>query len=152
MARCSANSTFTKPWRPPRHECRRFLLRYTRASPCLVASAGSCFSERPDCTNSPQANKQYPRSKTLIAPTISALYSYPHSTHSNRACVWRFSVTQSGHVRLVWRGGTASTSPPSQAARIAGVAWTRISPGSGSTCSGRTWHGRFSPALLRSCQ
>jgi hypothetical protein len=49
---------------------RGFLRRY--AVTCAVASVGSCFTEWPDCADSPQANKRYPRSKTLIAPTTSA--------------------------------------------------------------------------------
>jgi hypothetical protein len=39
-----------------------------------------------------QANKRYPRSKMLLAPTISALYSYPHRTQRNRAWVVRLAA------------------------------------------------------------
>ena len=54
---------------------RGFLRRYTRASSPVVASVGSCFTERLTSATSPQANKRCPRSKILIAPTTSALFS-----------------------------------------------------------------------------
>src|SRR5260370_29429420 len=80
-----------------------------------VASAGSCFAERPDCTGSPQAKTACPAAKTLIAPTWSALFSYPHDTHAKSAWVWRFSRDmwpQHGHVWLVYAAGTATNAPP----------------------------------------
>jgi predicted RNase H-like HicB family nuclease len=43
-----------------------------QAQAAKVASVGSCFIERPNCTDSPQANKRCPRSKIFIAPTTSA--------------------------------------------------------------------------------
>ncbi|WP_346380178.1 hypothetical protein, partial [Acidithiobacillus sp.] len=62
-----------------------------------------------------QANRACPALKTLIAPTTSAFSSKPHSMHSNRAWVLRFSAEtcpQHRQVRLVFRGGTAMSQPP----------------------------------------
>jgi len=62
-----------------------------------------------------QANRACPALRTLIAPTTSAFSSKPHPTHSNLACVRRFSADtcpQHGQVRLVYCGGTATSQPP----------------------------------------
>jgi len=51
----------------------------------------------------------------FTAPTKSALAENPHSTQTNFACVLRFSAAvcwHSGHLRLVFCGGTDTRSPP----------------------------------------
>lgn len=94
-----------------------------------IASAGSCFYGRPDCAIPPQANKRCPRSKTLIAPTWSALFSYSQATQANSACVLRFSAAiwpQHGYVRLVLTAETATKKPPRHAVLYS--SWRRNSP------------------------
>lgn len=51
-------------------ESKGFLLRHVMIY--AVDSVGSCFIERPECADSPQAKTRCPRAKTLIAPTTSA--------------------------------------------------------------------------------
>src|SRR5690606_5201829 len=65
-----------------------------------------------------QAQWACPALRMLIAPTRSAFSSKPHSTHRNRACVWRLSADtwpQAGHVRDVFCGGTTMRCPPAHA-------------------------------------
>src|SRR5467141_762011 len=51
----------------------------------------------------------------VIAPTQSAWPEKPHSTHTKLLCVLRFCAAvwrHSGHLRLVFWGGTATRRPP----------------------------------------
>src|SRR6202011_1755752 len=62
-----------------------------------------------------QANKASPASLIFTALTKSALAENPHSTQTNFACLLRFSAAvcwHSGHLRLVFCAGTATSRPP----------------------------------------
>ncbi len=64
---------------------------------------------------SPQANKTSPASLMFMAATPSALAENPHSRQVNCACLFGLSpevCPHSGHWRLVFIGGTATSKPP----------------------------------------
>src|ERR1700677_3525875 len=75
-----------------------------------------------------------------MAPTRSAGAENPHSTQTNCAGDWRFSADtcpQSGHLRLVFWGATATSSPPRHCVLYS--SWRRNSNGLASKIE------RFSP-------
>ena len=87
-----------------------------------------------------QANKASPASLIFTAPTKSAWAENPHSPQTNFACVLRFSAAvcwHSGHLRLVFCGGTDTSRPPLHFVLYAN--WRRNSNGRASRMA------RFSP-------
>src|SRR5690606_28309527 len=62
-----------------------------------------------------------PRAAMFTAAVMSAWPSWPHSTHSNRAWVARFSAAtcpHDGHVCEVWLAGTTQTLHPAPSALV----------------------------------
>jgi hypothetical protein len=79
-----------------------------------IPSVGSCHDGLPSAEDCEQANKASPASLIFTAATKSALAVKPHWTHVNFSCVLRLSaetVPHSGHLRLVFCGGTATSNP-----------------------------------------
>src|SRR6267378_4625338 len=80
-----------------------------------VASVGSCHDALAAGEGCEQALKASPASLIFTAPTKSALAENSHSTQTNFACDLRFSADtcpHSGHLRLVFCGGTGTSRPP----------------------------------------
>src|SRR6267378_2776256 len=111
-----------------------------------MPSVGSWHDALAACEDDEQANEASPASLMFIAPTQSAGAEKPHSRHTKLLCVLRFCPAvwrHSGHLRLVFWGGTATRRPPFHCVLYS--SWRRSSNGLASRIE------RLSPDFGRTC-